>query len=53
MRRDTMAGLLLLGLAAGCASEGAADRAPRVGGSEAILAQEHDVLAYITVGGVT
>ena len=52
MKRPSMVGLLVLGLA-GCATTGGTERGPEVSGSEAILAEGHDILAYVSVGGVT
>ncbi len=52
MKQLFLAGLLFLGLA-GCATTGGTDRGPEVSGSEAIVAEGHDILAYVSVGGVT
>ena len=55
MRRIAIVILALLGLAVACTSTGGTDRGrgPEVSGSEAIVAGGADVLAYVTVGGVT
>ena len=50
-----LAQITLMGLvfAAGCATSAGPGRAPRVSGSEEILAQGREVVAYLAIGGVT
>ena len=53
MVRSTAVGLLLLvTLTPGCKTPGL-NGSPHVKGSEAILAEDHEVLAYLAIGGVT
>ena len=52
MRFTTLGLLLLIALTPGCATPGISG-GPQVKGSEAILAEDHEVLAYLAVGGVT
>ena len=53
MMQRVLPGLVLLSLLGGCATSGVTDTGPRVSGSEAIVSGGHDVIAYISVGGVT
>ena len=53
MIRSTTLGLLfLVALTPGCKTPGVSG-SPHVKGSEAILAEDHEVLAYLAIGGVT
>jgi hypothetical protein len=53
MKRSIALGLLcLLALAPGCTTPGV-NRVPELEGSEATLSEDHDVLAYLAIGGVT
>lgn len=53
MKHSIPLGLLcLLALAPGCTIPGG-NRSPEVEGSEAILSEDHEVLAYLAIGGVT
>ncbi len=53
MKHSIALGLLcLLALAPGCTTPGV-NRSPELEGSEATLSEDHEVLAYLAIGGVT
>ena len=53
MKHSIALGLLcLLALAPGCTTPGV-NRSPELDGSEATLSEDHEVLAYLAIGGVT
>jgi hypothetical protein len=53
MARFAIIGFLALGLMVGCRSTGAEESRLEGAGSGEIVAGDHDVLAFIAVGGVT
>ena len=53
MKRNLILGMVVLALAAGCASTGGTDGGPQASRGRTTAAGGHDVLALVTVGGVT
>ena len=53
MRIPTLMTLMGLAFAVGCATSAGPGRTPEVAGSEEILAQGREVVAYLAIGGVT